>query len=295
MTIPSDFEKLVNRVEETWDKPGMITDDDSLWYNFCIAALLGGNLTDAEVNYEFNILNKYRLLDREKLDYGWIMTAKTHLLAEKEAVEEPNKRGKIAAINKLDAGITDIEIILKSADSVFNSIKLNAEYIQSISEDLDQQKNLLVEVASSNEAYKIIGLKSAWHKNKIYGIAYTKALIWLHNCGICLDLIPNNNHSIKFLEECKVHTTNDFFVVNTHFSSICELIKADIYFAGIALWYYEATRSLVPSNFRNQYSPKKLIKIMDKNNLDLNDISDMIADIERVEELKSLLKSRLSN
>ncbi len=31
---------------------------------------------------------------------------------------------------------------------------------------------------------------------------------------------------------------------------------------------------------------------MDKNNLDLNDISDMIADIERVEELKSLLKSK---
>lgn len=292
MTIPSDFEKLVNRVEETWDKPGMITDDDSLWYNFCIAALLGGNLTDAEVNYEFNILNKYRLLDREKLDYGWIMTAKTHLLAEKEAVEEPNKRGKIAAINKLDAGITDIEITLKSADTVFKTMKLNAEFIQSMSEDLDQQKNLLGEVASSDETYEIRGRRSSRHKNKIYGIAYTKALIWLHNCGICLDLIPNNNHSIRFLEECNMHKNNDFFVINKEFSLVCKLIKADIYSAGVALWYYEATRSFVSSNLRNQYSPRKLIKIMDKNNLDLNDISDMIADIERVEELKSLLKSK---
>lgn len=292
MKIPFDFEKLVNIVEETWDKPGLITDDDDLWYYFCRAALLGGNLTDAEVNYESDILMKYGLLDREKLDSSWIMAAKTHLLAEKESVKEPNKRGKITAIDKLDAGLTDIEITLKSADYVFNAMKLNAEHIQSIYEDLDQQKNLLGEVASSDEAYEIRGRKSSRHKNKIYGIAYTKALIWLHNCGICLDLIPNNNHSIKFLEECKVHTTNDFFVVNKHFSSICELIKADVYFAGIALWYYEATRSLVPSNFRNRYSPKKLIKIMDKNELDLNDISDMIADIEHVEELKTLLKSK---
>lgn len=292
MEIPFDFEKLVNIVEETWDKPGLITDDNALWYNFCRAALLGGNLTDAEVNYEFNILKKHGFLDRTKLESGWTLAAKAHLLAEKEAVEEPNKRGKIAAINKLDAGIGDIEITLKRENSVFNAMQLNAEYIQSISGYLEKQKNLLAEVASSDEACEVRGRASSRHENKIYGIAYTKALIWLHDCGICLDLIPNNSHSIKFLEECKVHTTNDFFVVNKHFSSICELIKADIYFAGAALWYYEATRSLVPSNFRNQYSPKKLIKIMDKNELDLNDISDMIADIERVEELKSLLKSK---
>lgn len=291
MNIPFDFEKLVNRVEEIWDKPELITDDDALWYNFCKAALVGGNLTEAEVNYEFNLLLKNGLLDRKKLEPEWAMTAKNYLLAEKETVEEPNKKGKIAAINKLNAEITKIEKTLKIANSVFNTMQLNVEYIQSISDDLEKQKNLLAEIASSNETHEIKSMEFSRHKNKIYGIAYTKALIWLHDCGVCLDLIPDNNHSIKFLEECKMHKNDDFFVINKQFSLVCELIKADIHFAGVALWYYEATRSLVSSNLRNQYSPRKLIKIMDKNNLDLNNISDMLEDIEQVEELKKLLKS----
>jgi hypothetical protein len=42
MGIPFDFEKLVNIVEETWDKPKLITDDNALWYNFVGLCFLMG-------------------------------------------------------------------------------------------------------------------------------------------------------------------------------------------------------------------------------------------------------------
>ena len=99
---------------------------------------------------------------------AWALAAKACLVTEKEVLEEPNKDGKIAAINKLDAGITDIEVTLKTANSVFNAMQLSTEYIQRISGDLEKQKNLLVDVASSDGTCGIKGRESSRHKKDIW-------------------------------------------------------------------------------------------------------------------------------
>jgi len=294
MNVPHRFTDLVEILETADPKPSVVESDEELWSHFCWTVLLGGNRTEAEVNYAYHLLYEYGLMDRDVLEDGWVECSKKCLKKAEDEAEEPNINGKIVAIHKIELELENIYVTLSNADTVFENmeVEVDAEYLQEIAGEHEEEKNLLAEIASQDEVSAIRKKPSSKHPNKIWGIAYTKALLWLKACGVALDFIPNNNHSMKFLKECdKNWTKKDFFIVNNNFNVFCDNIDADPYYAGLALWYYEATKSLVSRKNSQYYSPGKLIRIMENNDLDIYDIATYLGDIEHLEELKELLNS----
>lgn len=292
MNVPNRFIDLVEIVEEAYPKPPVVEFDEELWSRFCWTVLLGGNRTEAEVNYVYSLLNEYDLIDRELLEDGWVEYSIECLKDAEAEAEEPNLNGKVGAIHKIEVDLENIYLTLRNADGVFENIGINAEYLQDIAGKNEKEKNLLAQIASQDEVSAIKTTLGSRHHNKIWGIAYTKALLWLKGCGVALDFIPNNNHSLKFLKECdKSWTNKDFFVVNGNFNLVCNHLGADPYYAGLALWYYETTKGLMSMKNRRFYNPGKLIRIMTNNEMDIDDIDTYLSDIECLEELKEILNS----
>ncbi len=164
-------------------------------------------------------------------------------------------------------------------------------YLNTIANDAEKEGALLAEIASQDETRIIKYDEETAHKNKIFGIAYTRAVLWLQNCGVCLSFIPNNSHSVKFLEECDPQwkTLEDFYVVNKKFKDICNHIGTDVHYSGHALWFYEATKILIKRKNKEFYDPDALIKIMEKNSMKIEQIGDMLGNIEQINDLEDIL------
>lgn len=297
MTIPHGFSELVKMVGTLRfksKKPKPVKDNDNMWYLFCWSALLKNNRTEAEVNYVCDILDDAGLLDRINLTPDWLPDAKEALSDAKDAIDdsEPNADGKIGAIKKIEADIIDIETTLKSADEIFKKRTpiIDADYLRKIAlnsdpkEKLKEEKKLICDIASQDETCFL--KKKTSHPYKIPGIAYTKSILWMHGCGIGLDFIPDNNHSIKFLKECGENVSQDFFVINDKFQKICSSDRIDLYYGGYALWVYESSKNLLQKRKMKQfYKPHQLIEIMDDEGKDINDFAELLGDIEGILEL----------
>ena len=301
--IPHGFKQLVDIAENEFfksKKPKPVKTDEEMWSNFCWAVLLGGNRTEAEVNYVYGILNGGSLLERSNLSPDWLVDASDILLDVKDDIndDDDNPEGKISAIKKIEVELSEIETTLKTADEIFEKMtpEIDANYIRKIANcinidsKIEKEHKLLSDIASEdvvNSEFKKLGFynRQTTHHFKIPGVAYTKAILWMHGCGIGLDYIPDNNHSAKFLKECNTKWTNrDFFVINSNFKKVCETLSTDVYYSGWALWIYESTKSLINSNTKKQYyKPIKLINIMEENDIDINELADMLGDIDCVE------------
>lgn len=293
MRSPNGFEELVDMVEASRGKPKLLKNDVEMWDNFCWAILLGRNRNESQVNFVYKILYDYGLFSRKYLTPDWLSEARDCLLIEKDEISEPNAKGKIAAINKIEAEIENIEFAMKSADDIFKKMGINAVYLRSIKDDKEKEDNLLCQIASQDETKCTKYGDSKSHRNKIPWVGYTKAILWLHGCGVGLNYIPDNKHSTNFLDECdtKFNTPNksDFFVIQGRIREFCDYIGRDKYFSGLALWYYGATKALIKRKNKHLYSPKKLINKIEGYDLDIEDLSNMLGNIEEIEELKEIL------
>lgn len=299
--IPLGFENLIEMAEIQRfksKKPKSIKDDDEMWSHFCWAVLLGFAKKEAEVNYVFDILDGADLLERNNLSPDWLVDASDILSDVKDSIsdDEPNPDGKIGAIKKMEGELSNADTTLKSADEIFEkrNPRIDANYLQKIAvckvpkKKIDEENKLIAQIASQDENWYLHARTS--HPYKIPGVGYTKAILWMHGCGIGLDYIPDNGHSKKFLIECYSQSSQDFFVINHKFKQVCNEIDTDVYYSGWALWIYESTKSLINSSKKKQfYKPIKMIEIMEKNAWDINDVADKLSDIEDIIELEEIL------
>lgn len=293
--VPPGFIDLVHKVENAYKKkPDIVETNEYFWKNFCWAALLGKNRSEAEVEFVHGIMDHQGLLERKSVDPDWIEKTKKCLQSTEESAEEPNKKGKIAAIHKVTKEIEKLYFTLKKADEIFEKNSINCDFLRNIANDRAQVEGLLANIASQDMVKEEIPYYKdrGTHANKIPGVGYTKSLLWLNSCGIGLDLVPDNNHIKKFLTECYGSLDNPtFFVVNHKFTQVCDAHNLDIHFSGSAAWRYEATKSLVSRKYSKSYKPEKLLWILKQNDLQIKDISSMLSDIEKIEDLRVILNS----
>lgn len=293
MRLPTKFPEFVDIVSSTYSKPSIVSSEDELWERFFWAVLLHKNRAEAEVNYVYSLLNDFGLTDRDSLDGDWTEYAIDCLNEAEDQVEEPNVSGKVAAIHKVKSDIGNIFDTLINANHIFGEMGISVEYLQDIALDLGAEKNLVAQIASDDVSKEARYSGRSSHKFKIVGVAYTKALMWLHGCGVALDLIPNNSHSKKFLQECDSSFISDeFYLVNNNFKKICDEFDLDSYFAGLSLWYYESTKSFISKkDKRERFNPGMLIRIMKENEIEMDSLSEYLADIDYVNDLKEILNS----
>lgn len=293
MRLPTKFSEFVDIVSSTYPKPSIVSSENELWEYFFWAVLLHKNRAEAEVNYVYSLLDDFGLADRDSLDSDWTKYAIDCLNEAEEEVEEPNILGKVGAIHKVKSDIGDIFDSLIIANHIFSEMGISIEYLQDIASDLDAEKNLVAQIASDDISTEARYSNKSSHRYKIKGVAYTKALMWLHGCGVALDLIPNNKHSMRFLQECnRLFDSDDFYIVNSNFGKICEEYDLDSYYAGLSLWYYESTKSLISKKDKREgFNPGMLIRIMKENDIEMEDLGHNLGDIDCISELKDILNS----
>ncbi|WP_406662017.1 hypothetical protein V7O66_05590 [Methanolobus sp. ZRKC3] len=292
MHIPNRFTDLVEIIEKNYPKPPVVGSDEDMWSHFCKALLLGGNRNEAEVNYVYDLLDDFGLLFREALEDDWVKYATQCFRDAEYEADEPNIKGKDRAIKKVEAELENIYLMLRNADTVFQSRGINAEYLQEIAGDQDKEKSLLAEIASHNEVTAVKKTIRFKHPYKIWGFTHTKALFWLNSCGVALGFIPNNDHSLKFLREYdQKWSSKDFFAVNNKFNEFCERLNVDPYYAGLALWYYESTKGMLTKKGGRYFSPLKLMRVMEHNDLEIEDMRTCLEDIENLQYLKEVINS----
>jgi hypothetical protein len=293
MHIPNKFADLVEIAENKYPKPAIVESNEEMWSHFCRAALLGGERNRADMNYLYHLLDEEGLLYRESLEDEWIKYTSEFLRDAKDEIDpdQPNVKGKFKAIQKLEAELHNIYMLLRNGDDIFKKQGIDAKFLQTIAGNHEEEKSIFVKFATNNEnaiVKKTIRLRNP---ERIWGLTYNKAIFWLQNCGVALDFIPNDELSLKFLREYdNKWDSTDFFEVNKKFNEFCERISVDAYYAGLALWHYESTKNLMTRKSARYYSPLKLMKIMENNDMDIEDVRVCLEDIENWEYVREVFK-----
>lgn len=294
MHIPNKFADLVEIVENTYSKPPVVESDEDMWKHFCKAALSGGERNKADVNYMYKLLEEEGLLYRESLEDEWGRYTLEFLQDAKDDVDpdQPNLKGKVKAIQKIEVELENIYMLLKNADDMFDHLGIDAEFLQKIAGKHEEEKELLDKITSLTENAIVKKTLRSRHPDRIWGLTHSKAVFWLKACGVALDFIPNDEYSLKFIRELEKNwDSKGFFDINDKFEEFCQRVNVDAYYASLALWYYEATKNLMTRKSARYYSPLKLMKVMENNDMDVEDVSVSLDDIENWEFIRDVFKS----
>lgn len=300
-SIPIGFDKLVERVES--DRPlfNQKVSKDNLWANFCYCALFGPCRIEAEISYVYNLLDKKGLLSRKIIrEYGWVSETETFLKKKLEKVKEPAKDRKIGAIKKILARIWDLHETLVKADEVFNKLRITPVALKQ-KEKKGKIGDILASLVHIGEAIK--------NPNKIPDVGYTKAVLWLHSCGVGRDYAPDNDHTIRFLNECGYNASGwgghsyvrkDYDVLMNYLKQMTiEVNKktSDNYSVAEvshAIFYYESTKSLIGNRYKKYYFPATMLSFLKIKKWDIDDLADRLFDIQEVDALGKELNELIS-
>lgn len=300
--LPNGFVELVEIVEKERSALPQKVSPKNLWSDFCYCALFGPGRIEAETSYVYQILDKNGMLARKILrEYGWVSKAETILNKELKKVKEPAKDKKKAAVRKVLARIWDLHETLAKADEVFNSLGITPTVLKQ-KEKEGKVGDVLASLVHIGEALE--------NPNKIPDVGYTKAVLWLHSCGVGKDYAPDNNHMIRFLNECGYiasewsgdsYIRKDYDVLMNYLKKVANEVnkktsnKYCVAEVSHAIFYYESTKSLLGNKYKKYYDPATMLSFLENKKWNINDLAKWLFDIELVDELKYELENFISN
>ena len=298
--IPNGFIELLQTTVTNLDDYQKADSNEEIWSHFCWCSLLGHTSNDAEVNYAFDFLNNEDLFEKDIIiQPDWEELVYETILDGISFPEEPNSNEKITALKKIDT--SELAVTLKGAIEKFEILDINKDRFDNITPK--EEMDMLSRIVYIPESYNLT------NNNKIPNIGYTKAILWFHSCGIGLDLAPDNNYSIRFLNECKL-TSGDtgrlienfsFPIIKSGMEATKNYIKQNAlktyFIAQISrsVFYYESTKSLISKKkHKERYSPLHLLNFLDVNSISINQMRECLNNIERVTSLQEALDDYIS-
>lgn len=302
--IPNGFIELVKLVDEQRPRPrpGEVSNKE-LWDRFCYCALVGPDRVEAETCYVYNLLSEEGMLTRKKVrEYGWVSEAEDTLNNTLKKIRGSAKDKKRAIIKKVLARILKLHETLAKADEVFNKLDITPPTLKKAEKE-GNIGEILSELVYVGEAIE--------NPNKIPDVGYTKAVLWLHGCGVGKDYAPDNNHTIRFLNECGYgaskwqgdsYVRKDYYILMDYLKKLRNMVNkktskeysvADV---AHAIFYYESTKSLIGNKYKKYYDPATLLSFLEKKKWTINKLADnWLLKIERLDELREKLENFISD
>lgn len=296
--IPNGFVELVELVNTDYPLPSVekVTESE-LWDNFCYCALFGPDRIEAETSYVHDLLKKKGLLSRKNLrEDGWISRTEAVLKNELKQVKEPAKDRKTTIIRKVLSRIRNLYETLMKADEVFTNLDIAPNTLKKAENDRTIGE-ILASLVYAGEARP--------NPNKILDVGYTKAVLWLHSCGVGKDYAPDNNHTIRFLNECgygasvwRVDATvrKDYDVLMSYLKKVTyevnEKLGGNYSVADVshAIFYYMSTKSLIDSRkYKKYYDPATMLLFLNKKSWGIDDLANTLFNIHEVDALREEL------
>lgn len=144
---------------------------------------------------------------------------------------------------------------------------------------------------------------------EIHNVRYIKAVLWLYGCGITEDLVPPNAHVTRFLHECgypgfgwardKPDDWQIFTPACNCMRDVAKQVSVELKHsitpkqAQAAVWYLQACKGLLPTNYKKKLTPITLIDFLRTHSWSIQQLNNRLEDVELLENLASSLKDFL--
>jgi hypothetical protein len=300
--LPEGFPKLVAVVIKDWGWDVLPRKESDIWDAFINPIFLGENVRSAQAGYAKEVLAPYltmRDAQRARSDPNWSRGILKLIDAELNAIRgRPGEGLKRAILENIRGGITsDLTETLYTALQFFRTHNINVQEIRRIRNNRDETINLVDYAA-----------------REIHNVGYTKAVLWLYDCGIADDLAPPNAQIRRFLTGCgysgfgwsRGYGVPEDPVI---FAPLCQRMRevAEIVSRQLkrkkavtakqvqsAAWYLESCRGLPGMIGRGRrLTPKVLLDFLKSRGWEIGDLSERLGDVERLEDLGEELRSFL--
>jgi hypothetical protein len=301
VTLPKGFPDLVAAVIKDWDWDELPRRNSDIWDALIHTIFLGKNVRSAQAGYVEEVLASHltmRDAQRARGDLNWGRSILRAIDTELNAIRgTPGEGLKRAILKNVRGSITsDLAETLYTALQFIRTNNVDVQKIKQIRNNRDETINLVDYAA-----------------RQIHNVGYVKAVLWLYGCGIADDLVPPNAQNQRFLTECgysgfrwsRYGMAEDWQI----FAPLCKRMRevADIVSkqlkrkepitakqAQLAAWYLESCRGLPGMGRRRRwFTPRVLLDFLESRGWDIDDLSDRLGDVDRLEDLGEELRSFL--
>lgn len=260
---------------------------------------LGENIRSAQAWYAKKVLAPHLTMtdaQRARSDPNWSRGILRVIDAELNAIQRtPGEGLKRAILENVRRSITsDLAETLYTALQFFRTHNVDVQKIRRIRNSHQETINLVDYAA-----------------REIHNVGYTKAVLWLYDCGIADDLAPPNTQNRRFLTECgysgfgwsRYGMAEDRQIFAPLCKSMCEVANivseqlkrkepVTAKQVQLAAWYLESCRGLPGmGRYGNRLSPKVLLSFLESRGWDIDDLSEKLGDVERVGDLGEELRN----
>jgi len=266
MEYPEGFKELVALAKKS---PVPVVNGRGIWDSYCRVAMIGKNLSDAEIIFMARLLRKY-------LDYGYVI--KTDGEAWHDAVKKflndrlPRIKDENIqlAISGLLKGLFYLTATIKGGARFFEKKKIFTE-LDELTKTGGKTRDLVEELVEDED---------------VSGIRYAKAILWLHYTGRARDLAPPTRQLKGFINS-DIGPYYQFYDDDEYFMDKAEEMEGDFSACLMdiyrAIFFYRTFKSILPRG--SKFKPKKLMEFMKKKKLSINKLQDMLSDIDERESL----------
>lgn len=266
MKYPDGFKNLVSLMEKN---PVPLAEGMDLWNKFCNVVFIGKAGSSAEIAFIQNILKK-------QLDYSFVSETDGDDWEENVSnlLKERQKRIRDEEIQLL------ISNILKNLFYIMASLKAGARFFKR--KEIFDNINELTKTKEKTQEF----IEEMKNDKDLAGIGLTKAVLWLQSTGRGKDLVPPTIHLKGFLNSdigpyYQYYDDNDYFIDKAQ--EMKKDFRASMMNICRAIFYYRSFKKILPRG--NKLTPKKLIVFMKKEKINVHDLSEILSDMEKKEDL----------
>jgi hypothetical protein len=296
--LPDGFSDLVDLVIQDWDWDNLPKTNSDIWDALLYPIFLGRSVRSAQAAYAKDIMSHmidYASAKKIPTDPVWSKKASALIDMELGAIRgTPGEGLKKAILEYVRQEVVSLSLS-RTIGGALEFFEKNGICVKKIASLKDDEKN-------TNEL--VAGI------DKVFNVGIIKGVLWLYSCGIAKDLVPPNNHTITFLDDCGYpgfswsrNPPADWI----RYAPACKAMKdvAQKVSAELekqvtpkqtqfAAWYLQTSKGLLTGH-KSWLTPKLLIEYLDSRRLTIEKFNKILDNVEELEktgmDLKSFLES----
>ena len=309
-SLPVGLERLVRLVVEEHPASDLAIPrtQAGIWEPFTYCAFIGANRLEAEASYLHQMMDSHGLLRMDEVLKHRIQWAnRVRVVARKQMrkLKPGRKLGLLSAF--ANSQVDDLNRCLLEAANYFRSMKVSRSFIRERTRSREDTEAFVCEIYHPNSDHHI------------FNVGLTRTILWLQSFGLALDLCPPSRQVVKFVNEdlgadirpsfydedqdMREVRANDWLCM-AKVRRVAEQLTGEFQEpittrdVGLAVWYYKSCQSLLArfrTGLRRKFTPATLTGFLDSKRWNLNRLSDLLCDIDEIDELTIELKDFTSS
>lgn len=292
-TLPKGFSKLLTLVLHEDPISGRVlpSQTEEIWLDFVYCLLFGGNRSDADVGYLYDLLDSWGLLGLDavlRLRGKWKQKVEDICNGEIAKVSG-RKHGVLARFLKTQSLWDTTQCMVDSAD-YFVKRDISRKVLLKRTAKSSDTKDFVAEIAYPNSPHHI------------RNVGLTKTILWLHALGLANDHCPPSRQSRAFISEdveglrgpTPQVEWDQYWPWLKKVENVANSFSVTVRDVSKVAWYYKCSQSLIAqfrAGLKWRLTPETLIRYVEESFGSLKKYANTITDIDKIDDLASDLRA----